>query len=797
MLGDGVAMDPVSPELRAPCDGEIISVAAARHALALRSSAGAEILLHVGIDTVALGGEGFQVHVRKGDRVRAGDPLLTFDIDRVARTAPSLMTPVIINNGERFRIRNASLNRSLEHGDPLFELEELSAGAGGDAATGAPVVSESLVVAHAHGIHARPAALIARIAKNLPYEIEIRARGRAARARSTVALMSLGIRGGDEVVIAGFESKAATGVAAIAEAIRNLEAVAAHAPAPAAVAVPAGSNPRGVIASRGIAVGPAFYLQAADIAVIEAGKGVEVEQRAFDRARDTVRARLAKLTATASPPVREIMTAHLELLDDQQIVDTARRSMSAGSSAGYAWRVSLRASAESLKATGDTRLTERVDDLLDLERQVLVALDGAQAQKFEIPAGGILLARDLTPSQLIDIEAGALGGIALASGGPTSHVAILAGTLGIPMLVAVGPSLLDVPAGTSIILDADEGGLNPAPDARALAVMRARLEQRREQRERDITAAQSDCRLASGERIEVFANLTGTAADATLAVSEGAEGCGLLRTEFLFLERTTAPDEEEQRRCYQRVAQILGTRPLVIRTLDIGGDKPIPYLPLPPEDNPALGLRGVRTSLWRPDLLAVQLRALLAVQSEGQVRILLPMITDLDEIRTVRRMLEEVRNSPGTPPPLLGAMVETPAAAMLSAELAREVDFLSIGTNDLAQYTLAMDRGHAELAARIDGLHPAVLRLVDVTCKGATLHGCPVAVCGGLASDPVAAAVLLGLGVTELSVVPTLIPQLKSLVRGLTLEACRSLAQRALSLETATQVRAMVREAIP
>jgi len=364
------------------------------------------------------------------------------------------------------------------------------------------------------------------------------------------------------------------------------------------------------------------------------------------------------------------------------------------------------------------------------------------------------------------------------------------------MLVAVGPSLLDVPAGTSIILDADEGVLNSAPDARELAAMRARLEQRREQRERDMAAAQTDCHLASGERIEVFANLTGSAADATLAVSEGAEGCGLLRTEFLFLERTTAPDEDEQRRCYQQVAQILGSRPLVIRTLDIGGDKPIPYLPLPPEDNPALGLRGVRTSLWRPDLLAVQLRALLAVQPVGQVRILLPMITDIDEVRTVRRMLEEVRNSPGSPPPLLGAMVETPAAAVLAAELAREVDFLSIGTNDLAQYTLAMDRGHAELATRIDGLHPAVLRLIDATCKGAAMHRCPVAVCGGLASDPVAAPVLLGLGVSELSVVPKQIPQLKSLIRGLTLDACRALAQRALMLETAAQVRALVREAI-
>ncbi|MES1262934.1 MAG: putative PEP-binding protein, partial [Peristeroidobacter soli] len=255
-------------------------------------------------------------------------------------------------------------------------------------------------------------------------------------------------------------------------------------------------------------------------------------------------------------------------------------------------------------------------------------------------------------------------------------------------------------------------------------------------------------------------------------------------------------DENEQRRCYQQVAGILGSRPLVIRTLDIGGDKPIPYLPLPPEDNPALGLRGVRTSLWRPDLLAVQLRALLTVQPAGLVRILLPMITDIDEIRAVRALIAEANPAPGAAP-LLGAMVETPAAAVMSAEIAREVDFLSIGTNDLAQYTLAMDRGHAELATRIDGLHPAVLRLIDATCKGAAVHGCPVAVCGGLASDPAAAPVLIGLGVSELSVVPAQIARLKTLVRGLTLNSCRALAKRAITLETAAQVRALSREVMP
>jgi phosphoenolpyruvate-protein kinase (PTS system EI component) len=330
-----------------------------------------------------------------------------------------------------------------------------------------------------------------------------------------------------------------------------------------------------------------------------------------------------------------------------------------------------------------------------------------------------------------------------------------------------------------------------APTAAELESARTRLAAGRERQARELAAAGQECRLASGERIEVFANLAGTAADTRLALEQGAEGCGLLRTEFLFLERTTAPDEAEQRASYQQVADLLGARPLVIRTLDIGGDKPIAYLPLPPEDNPALGLRGIRTSLWRPELLDMQLRALLAVRPA--VRILLPMITDVSEISTVRARLVELARELGVQEPLLGAMIETPAAAMLADQIAKAVDFLSIGTNDLSQYTLAMDRGHAELAARIDGVHPAVLRLIQATTQGAAAHGCPVAVCGGLASDPEAVPLLLGLGVTELSVVPGQIPRLKGLIRTLKLDACRALAQRALQLSTAPEVRALTR----
>ena len=799
MLGEGAAIDPLSREMRAPCDGEVISIAAARHAVALRAATGAEVLVHVGVDTVGLAGEGFQVHVRNGDRVRAGDLLLSFDIDAVARRAPSLMTPVIVTNGERFRVSGARLNRAVKHGDVLFELEEIATGSASTSMAANPVVSEAVVVAHAHGIHARPAALIARAAKAFPFELEIRARGRGASARSAVALMSLGVRGGDELVITGFEPAAASGVAAIARVIRELEAGAPEAPAPGAV--PQAGEPgrlRGVLASRGFAVGAAFYLHRAEIAIAETGGGANEESAAFDRARDEVRAKLASLSATVAPTVREIVAAHLELLDDPQLMRDAYAAIADGKSAGFAWRSSLRASAAALEATGDARLAERVDDLRDLEDQVLVALGAVPPNKVEVPAGGILLARDLTPSQFIELDARELAGIALAAGGPTSHVAILAAAAGVPMLVALGAALMDAAANTMLVLDADSGTLRVDPSAAELTQAHARAAEQRATRERERAAAQRECRLASGERIEVFANLTGTVADAELAVREGAEGCGLLRTEFLFLERATAPSEDEQLRCYEQVARVLGERPLVIRTMDIGGDKPIPYLPLPPEDNPALGLRGIRTSLWRPDLLETQLRALLRVPSRNgqpQCRILLPMITEPGEIRAVRELLNKLRGK--SPLPQLGAMIETPASALLATQIAAEVDFLSIGTNDLTQYTLAMDRGNAAVATRVDGLHPAVLALIAKVGEAGVKHGKLVAVCGGLASDPAAAPVLLGLGVRELSVVPTLVPAVKARVSSLTLAACQDLAQRALELDSAEAVRSLAREMLP
>jgi phosphocarrier protein FPr/phosphocarrier protein len=368
----------------------------------------------------------------------------------------------------------------------------------------------------------------------------------------------------------------------------------------------------------------------------------------------------------------------------------------------------------------------------------------------------------------------------------------MANAVGLPMVVAAGDGVESIPEGRSLILDARSARLIVAPDARQLAEAESAIARESERRAAERIAARRDARTADGRRIHVYANL-GSPADATAAVELGAEGCGLLRTEFLFLDRRTAPGEEEQFEIYQQMATTLAGRPLTIRTLDIGGDKPIDYLPLPPEENPALGLRGVRTSLWRPTLLREQLRAILRVRPAGQCRILLPMITDLGDIDAVRAELDAAMTATGVEQkPAIGVMIETPAAAVLADSLARHVDFFSVGTNDLTQYTLAMDRGHPELAPRLDGLHPAVLRLVAGAASAAREHGREIAVCGNLAVDLQAVPILIGLGIEELSVAHSAVPAVKARVATLEFDACREIAQRALACSTAAQVRALV-----
>jgi phosphocarrier protein FPr/phosphocarrier protein len=846
MLGDGVLIDPTSATVVAPCDGEVVLLPGSKHAVALRSPHGLEVLIHVGIDTVGLDGEGFEQHVRLGAHVLAGEPLISFDMDALARRAKSLLTPVIVTESRGFSLVRRSEGRAIGVGDWLMELAPggasvgSSSGAGGGASSGAGAGSSSavggvatavdvpsgpprsphaapaivataarrIVVPFEHGIHARPAALLANSIKPLSADARVTANARQADARSTAALMALGVRRGDEILVEASGTDARAAVDALASVIVNGDVgararvgaggrasdVAAGArvggddehAASATAVVGGGKILKGVVASRGLATGRAFRFGRPEVAVAEEGSGVALEQAQLQRARTSVAAALRNTLQSASSTAREIITAHLELLDDPQFIASSGAWVAEGKSAGWSWRAAIRVSVDALRDLRDARMAERIDDLLDLEAQVLLALSGASSLSVDIPTGAVLVAQELLPSHLVSLDAAKVAGICMAGGGPTSHAAILAAAMGIPAVVALGAELLEVRNGTSLIVDADAGLVHVDPAAAVFQNAHQRVLARRERRAAQEARAGLECRTADGTRIEVFAN-AGSLAEAEAAVRAGAEGCGLLRTEFLFLHRTQAPTEDEQAARYQEIATAFAGRPVIIRTLDIGGDKPIPYLPLPHEDNPALGLRGVRTSLWNPQLLRTQLLAILRVQPVGQCQILLPMITDAAEVRAVRSMLEEV-----SPAIRVGAMIETPAAAMTAATIARDADFLSIGTNDLTQYALAMDRGHAELAARLDALHPAVLRLIAHTTSAARARSRPVAVCGGLAAEPLAVPVLIGLGVEELSVVPSAVGELKALIATLDIAVCRELAREALELESAEAVRDLV-----
>jgi len=821
MLGDGLAVDPTNATLHAPCDGEIIALPESRHAITLRTEGGAEILVHVGIDTVGLAGEGFEAHVEVGQRVVARQRLITFDLDLLARRAKSLLTPILVMEGCGFTVVRSVESREVEVGDILMEiapLEKVSGRSAVEQAGPAEAHREAgerrrVRITLEHGIHARPAAQIAGALKGFAAEVSLATGERTANARSTVALMKLGIHNGDDVEIRAAGADAVRAINAVATLLSGARRAGASSPTPqrlrqtparpaltepspeqgVATETPAaGTTLPGVIASRGLAVGYAVPLAVHEMEIAQSGAGVPHEMAELARARGQVTSRLEAARASGSGTAREIIEAHLAMLEDPELTDRAGALVAEGASAAYAWRQAIRGSIEALRTLGDPRMAERADDLLDLERQVLLALEGnAGAALQELPTHAILIAEELLPSQLVALDAARLAGICLAAGGATSHVSILAAAMGIPALVAIGPGVRRIAAGTPVLLDAEAGLLHVDPATERLAAARRQLELRAARSTAEREAAQRDCYTADGERIEVFANI-GSLAEAQAAVRNGAEGCGLLRTEFLFLGRETPPSEAEQHAEYQQLAGALAGRPMTVRTLDIGGDKPIPYLPLPPEENPALGLRGVRTSLWRPDLLRQQLRAVLGVRPYGQCRILLPMITDVAEIRSVRAMIEEARSEIGRQEPIeVGVMIETPASALMADSIAAEADFFSVGTNDLTQYTLAMDRGHSELAARLDALHPAVLRLIARATDAARARKRRVAVCGGLASDLTAAPILIGLGVHELSAVPSVIPQLKALLRKLTLDECATVARQALEQGSAEAVRAL------
>jgi phosphoenolpyruvate-protein phosphotransferase len=781
MLGGGVAIDPIGDMLFAPCDAEVLTVNEARHALSLRSDSGAEIILHLGIDTVALGGEGIEALVEPGIRVRTGDPLLKFDLDLLVQRAPAVVTPIIVCEGNGFAVEVVA-EGLVSPGDPLLDVQRIGDALQTARASG-PLRRANVEVALAHGIHARPAARIVEAVRRHSSIVFLIHGDQKANAASPVAMLGLGVGHGATIGIQASGPDAEAAVQAIVAVLRDKTAE-EEPPKVVALVPHEGPGLAGVPAAPGLAIGPAFWLRQSSIEIAGEGEGADAERAKLDKALDQVR--LEMRAATAEPgPAAAIIAAQLALLEDPALTDAAYDELVQGRSSSAAWRAATEAQAAILTASGDRRIAERAEDLRDIEGRVLSSLRGAKAPETHVPEGAIVLADELLPSQIVMLDPTKVTGIALVRGGPTSHAAILAAGMGLPMAVAFGEPLGDVTDATTLILDADRGRLEPDPPSERLEDARVQLERRSAAEAAARAAGNALCHTSDGTRIELFANL-GSLADAEAAVAEGAEGCGLLRTEFLFLDRATPPSEAEQTAEYQAIADALGDRPLIVRLLDVGGDKPAPYLDLPTEENPALGQRGIRIGLARSDLLETQIRAILAVTPKGRCRIMAPMVASLAELEPVAAIIDRLGGAE------LGVMVETPAAAMTADLLSRKATFLSIGSNDLTQYTLAMDRGNAAVAAGIDGLHPAVLRLIARACDDVRTRGTLVAVCGGLAADPLAVPILIGLGVRELSVPPARVAATKALVSQLSLTACQALAIEALTLNSAAAVRAFV-----
>jgi phosphocarrier protein FPr len=808
MVGDGVSLDPISAQLLAPVDGRIVQLHSAGHALTLATADGLEVLMHIGLETVQLKGRGFTPRVHLGDAVRAGDPLVEFDADFIATHAKSLLTEIVITSMDRVQ-SIVRATGSVKAGVDVLLSVTLSNGDERTVRTtdAGRVVSDPIVVPNASGLHARPAAILAQHAKRFAADIRVRRGAADANARSVVAIMGLEVNRGDRVQIEASGSDAAEAVrelsGLLAGGLGDETAVPSSVASPAApAAAPVDLEPpdpdllRGVAASTGIAVGNVRQIRHERVRVVEEANDPRQERRAFDaaleQAKSEVDALQAALQRDGAAGKAAIFAAHRELLEDPDLLDIAAKAIANGKSAAFGWQTAFTTHADHLSGLKNELLAARANDLRDVGRRVLRNLAGAAVEAPEYPSNTILIAEDLTPSDTASLNRAQVLGLCTTTGGASSHVAILARSLDIPLVAGIEPRALDVPDGTPVVLDGSAGTLRLNPSTVEIARIHEQQERHVRQRHMDQAHAHEPAVTLDGHRVEVAANIGGVA-DAAQAVALGAEGVGLLRSEFLFLHRTSAPTEDEQAAVYTDIARALGPeRRLVIRALDVGGDKPLPYLPIAREDNPFLGARGIRVLLDHPDLLRTQVRAVFRASPAGRVSLMFPMIATVPEFRAARAIAEEERQRLGAAPIEIGMMVEVASAALLADHFAREVDFFSIGTNDLTQYTLAMDRGHPRLASQVDGLSPAVLRLVARAVDAAHARGKWAAVCGGIAGDPQALPILVGLGVDELSVsVPTL-PATKAGVRRLRLVDCRRLAQQALEAADAADVRALV-----
>ena len=675
--------------------------------------------------------------------------------------------------------------------------------------------SAQVPLANAHGLHARPAKVLTEIAQSFEGEIRVRQAGSENAGVSVKSLSKLLAMGAQRGQVLEFMAEPGIAGDALPALVRAVEEglgeeieplpVAGSAsepleitegPAASAIeqaALRAGEQVNGIAASPGIAIGPVLVRKPQVIDYPKRGESPAAELQRLDAALDKVHAEIGALIEESQvASIRDIFTTHQAMLKDPALREEVQVRLQKGLSGEAAWMEEIDSAAQQQEALHDKLLAERAADLRDVGRRVLACLTGVEAE--QAPDEPYILVMDeVAPSDVATLNAQRVAGILTAGGGATSHSAIIARALGIPAIVGAGPGVLGLAPNTLLLLDGERGELLVAPTDAQLEQARSERATREERKRLADERRLEPAITRDGHPVEIAANI-GAAGETPEAVAMGAEGIGLLRTELVFMNHSQAPDQATQEAEYRRVLEALEGRPLVVRTLDVGGDKPLPYWPMPAEENPFLGVRGIRLSLQRPDILETQLRALLASAEGRPLRIMFPMVGNIDEWRSAKAMVDRLRQELPVADLQVGIMIEIPSAALIAPVLAQEVDFFSIGTNDLTQYPLAIDRGPPTLSGQADGLHPAVLRLIGMTVEAAHAHGKWVGVCGELSADALAVPMLVGLGVDELSVSARSIALVKARVRELDFAACQQLAKQALMLPGAHEVRAFVGE---
>jgi phosphocarrier protein FPr len=677
------------------------------------------------------------------------------------------------------------------------------------------------------GIHARPAAQIVATANQFQADITLRnvtRRSDRVNAKSINQVVTLGVLQGHEVAIAAEGQDAQAAIAALhrlfEQAAVEADAAGDRVP-PIAEAAPSASTPtypdsqqqwQGIPASPGIATGPIVFQHPAVIEVVDhpiddPQREWEDLQQAIQRAERQLYADIQAAQQSLGYESAQIFQAHLLYLEDPILLNEARRQIVEDRhSAAMAWRLAVAEIAADYQALEDSYLQARLADVHDIEQRVLRSLLGETSTTATLSESAILIAEELQPSDMARLNPHQILGIGTAAGSVTAHSTLMAKMLGIPMVVGLGESVLQLPAEARLTLNGTTGQVwipSDDPASHSGHLIERTSTSLTQPAPQTAGLHPSDAGLAAitqdGHAIALKANIFGVTG-AELAVRCGAAGVGLLRTEFFYLDRITPPTEDEQFALYQAIADLLETRPLTIRTMDIGGDKPVPYLHPTPEANPFLGWRGIRQNLDCPELLKAQLRAVLRVSSHYPVSLMLPMVSSVLEIRAAKQRLAEAQqelqnagiafdaNLP------VGIMVEVPAAVTMADQLAAEVDFMSIGTNDLSQYTMAADRTNPKVAPLADAFTPAVLRLIQQTAIAAQQAGILVSVCGELASQPEAIPILLGLGIRELSINPPAIAPIASVIRQLTLTEATAIAQEVLHLDSGNAVKAYVQQ---